>query len=433
MSLAHDLEAPDSDEAIVAAVRRGRVGEFAVLYERYKDEALRIARRDAGPDDGPDLVQEAFARVLRAIRNGGGPTEDVAGYLFRTLRNLRIDRGTRREVPSDDIEALSPPGLWVVEDDADGALDRGLVSDAFKELPPRWREVLWLTEVEGAGPGELSDRMGMRPTAVSTLSARARHGFRSAWLQAHVRSGDVPAECRPVVARLGDYQTGRLSPRRRAEVERHLDGCAACPALIAELTAVSERLGVLLLPIVILAPKAIWWVFGSGLAKAGVLLVGGIGQARHAIHDPKVALSAGGGTVAAGVIVAAAFMWLSPGGESPADATPSEPSTSAPAATAPSSPAVPPSSTAPDDQPTPTPEPTPDPDPTPTPEPTPDPDPAPAPDQRRAPAPGPAPDPTRDPTPQPSPEPTPTPEPSLPTPDPPTIATPPGLCWLPRP
>src|SRR5690625_5574380 len=43
-------------------------------------------------------------------------------------------------------------------------------------------------------------------SAVSTLSLRARAGFRSAWLQAHVRAGSAPSECRSVVTKLGDYQ-----------------------------------------------------------------------------------------------------------------------------------------------------------------------------------------------------------------------------------
>ncbi|HLS63566.1 MAG TPA: sigma factor, partial [Ruania sp.] len=90
MSVAHQQRVaapePGSDRAVVEAVRAGQVGQYALLYERYRAEALRIARRQVGPDEAQDLVQETFARVLRAIQNGGGPTEDVAGYIFRTLR-----------------------------------------------------------------------------------------------------------------------------------------------------------------------------------------------------------------------------------------------------------------------------------------------------------------------------------------------------------
>lgn len=293
------------DRAVVAAVRAGAIGQFAALYDRYHAEALRIARRQVGGDEAQDLVQETFARVLRAIRNGGGPTEDVPGYIFRTLRNLKIDRSGRREYAAENVETIGPAALWSLPDSSDEVLNRGLVADAFQDLPPRWRQVLWLTEVEGLGPGELSEEMGMKPTAVSTLSLRARAGFRSAWLQAHVRADIVPEDCRPFVSRLGDYETGRLSRRRHAQVQEHLDQCDHCPALVAEMTAASERLGVLLLPVLVLAPKALWWVFGGWAVKAGFLLWGAkAGLSR--LREPKVAAGSAGGVAVAGIVAAVA-------------------------------------------------------------------------------------------------------------------------------
>lgn len=319
---------PGSDRAVVEAMRAGEISQFALLYERYSGEAMGIARRQVGADEAQDLVQETFAKVLRAIQNGGGPTEDVAGYIFRTLRNLRIDRGGQREFATDDVESAGPAGLWVVPDSSDEVLDRGLVSDAFAELPPRWREVLWLTEVEGVGPGELSDRMGIKATAVSTLSLRARAGFRSAWLQAHVRAGSAPSGCRPVVTRLGDYQTGRLSSRRREQVESHLDECDHCPAVVAELAAVSGHMGALLLPVVVLAPKALWWVFGGWGVKAGFMLWG-TKAALNRLREPKVAAGSVGGAATVAVVTAVAMAVAAP--PEPPPAADPEPSASVPA------------------------------------------------------------------------------------------------------
>ncbi len=344
MSVAHEHRVaapePGSDRAVVEAVRAGQVGQYALLYERYRAEALRIARRQVGPDEAQDLVQETFACVLRAVQNGGGPTEDVAGYIFRTLRNLRIDRGGQREFATEDVESAGPAGLWVVPDTSEEVLDRGLVADAFAELPPRWREVLWLTEVEGVGPSELSEKMGIKATAVSTLSLRARAGFRSAWLQAHVRAGSAPTECRSVVTKLGDYQTGRLSTRRRAQVQEHLDRCDHCPAVVAELVAVSDHMGVLLLPVVVLAPKALWWLFGGWGVKAGFLLWG-TKSTLNRLREPKVAVGSVGGAATVAVVTAVAMAMTAP--EPPPPAADPTPAASAPAP----SPAVPssPSST----------------------------------------------------------------------------------------
>src|SRR5699024_882212 len=114
---------PGSDRAVVEAVRAGEISQLALLYERYSGEAMRIARRQVGAGGAQALVQEACAKALRAIPNGGGPTEDVAGYICRTLRNLRLDRGGQREFATDDVESAGPAGLWVVPDTSDEVLD----------------------------------------------------------------------------------------------------------------------------------------------------------------------------------------------------------------------------------------------------------------------------------------------------------------------
>src|SRR5699024_6234980 len=93
--------------------------------------------------------------------------------------------------------------------------------------------------------------------------------------------------------------------RRHAQVQDHLDQCDHCPALVAEMTAASERLGALLLPVLLLAPKALWWVFGGWAVKAGFLLWGAkAGLTR--LREPKVAASSAGGVAVAGIVAAVA-------------------------------------------------------------------------------------------------------------------------------
>src|SRR5699024_942302 len=113
------------------------------------------------------------------------------------------------------------------------------------------------------------------------------------------------------VSRLGDYETGRLSRRRHTQVQEHLDQCDHCPALVAEMTAASERLGVLLLPVLLLAPKALWWVFGGWAVKAGFLLWGAkAGLTR--LREPKVAAGSAGGVAVAGIVAAVAVAAVLP-------------------------------------------------------------------------------------------------------------------------
>ncbi|WP_168217742.1 sigma-70 family RNA polymerase sigma factor [Occultella kanbiaonis] len=297
----------ETDESILAEVRAGHVAVFAVLYDRYRDQAIRSAKRNGAGEHAEDVVQDAFVGVLRAIRSGGGPTQGFAPYLFGALRNVAIDRSRRvGEIPVDDLDDVA--GVvepMVVADASDDVLDRGIVTDAFKSLPARWQQVLWLTEVEGYGPAALSEEMGIKPTAVAVLASRARSGFRSAWLQAHVGAGrrtDLPAECAKVVPQLGDYETGRLTARRRLAVQNHLQGCVDCSAVALELTAVSEKLGAVLVPVVVTLPL---FFLTSTVVKAGILLGGaaGAGAATKAAGTAGTTVAKAG--VASGGVAAA--------------------------------------------------------------------------------------------------------------------------------
>ncbi|MGH9040247.1 MAG: sigma factor-like helix-turn-helix DNA-binding protein, partial [Acidimicrobiia bacterium] len=130
-------------------------------------------------------------------------------------------------------------------------LERYLVGEALQALPSRWRTVLWLTEVEGLSPAEVSRRIGIKPNAVAALAYRARKGLREAYLQAHLRS-EASEECRATVSRLGNYVRGELPDRDRLALQTHLDACAKCRCRRDELTDVNATLRNAFLPVPLL-------------------------------------------------------------------------------------------------------------------------------------------------------------------------------------
>src|SRR5262245_10219995 len=75
-------------------VRAGDTEAYGVLYERHLDAAKRAAScLVQTPVEREDLVADAFARVLRALRDGGGPTAEFRAYLLVTMRNAAISMG----------------------------------------------------------------------------------------------------------------------------------------------------------------------------------------------------------------------------------------------------------------------------------------------------------------------------------------------------
>ena len=242
-----------SDSELVLQARQGDRRSFGTLYLRHHDAAWRVACAAAGsPTDAEDAVAEGFAKVFAALPRMVDRELAFRPYLLACVRNAAVDRHRRtkkldlRDDVPEQVSVTGDPDEIVLAD-----LERNLVGEALRSLPERWRTVLWLTEVEGMTPTEVSAVIGIKPNAVAALSYRAREGLREAYLQAHVRT-EAKADCRYTVDRLGPYVRTELSGRDRDKVQSHLDGCAACRQRRDELADVNASLLGALVPVPLL-------------------------------------------------------------------------------------------------------------------------------------------------------------------------------------
>lgn len=241
------------DSELVLRARQGDRRSFGTLYLRHHDAAWRVACAAAGsPADAEDAVAEGFAKVFAALPRMVDRELAFRPYLLACVRNAAVDRHRRTrkldlrdEVPERAAAAGEPDEIVLA------GLERNLVGEALRSLPERWRTVLWLTEVEGMTPTEVSSVIGIKPNAVAALSYRAREGLREAYLQAHVRA-EARADCRYTVDRLSAYVRNELSDRERDKVQTHLDGCANCRQRRDELADVNASLLGALVPVPLL-------------------------------------------------------------------------------------------------------------------------------------------------------------------------------------
>jgi len=197
---------------------------YGELYVEYAPAARGLALSMVPPDVADDVVAEAFARVLAAIRAGGGPDHAFRPYLLAAVRNLANDWiAARRRVTvigdldeeADDRSALLTSGFsGDAETEAEARAEARLIIRAFSRLPERWRTVLWQLEVEGKAPAEVAPVLGLSGNGVSALAMRAREGLRQAYLQEHIGT-NIPASCRACAEDLGAGARGRLSRAAR--------------------------------------------------------------------------------------------------------------------------------------------------------------------------------------------------------------------------
>jgi hypothetical protein len=153
--------------------------------------------------------------------------------------------------------------------------ETALVSQAFADLPERWRSVLWLTEVEGMAPREAAEVLGLSANGAAQLAVRARAGLRERYLQAHVAAGTTSSECRFTLERLGAYVGGALSARDLAKVDQHLAGCEECRARRDELEEVGSTLRRAIIPIPLFLGAAVLGRWQLASAASGAAAPGG--------------------------------------------------------------------------------------------------------------------------------------------------------------
>ena len=287
-------EAPDAQ--LIAAVRKGDVSAFGVLYQRHLVSAKRAAACLAStPAEREDLVAEAFTRVLRMLREGRGPDEEFRPYLLVTLRNTAIRSSTRGAPVSlyADVPDVHPVT------DGDPVIDRwhaDVAADAFASLPERWRMVLWHTEIENESPATVAPLLGMSPNSVAALAYRAREGLRQAYLKMHMPE-PPRRECRSTVNKLAGWVRHSVPLPLSHKISRHLDTCSACRARADALTKVNDELRAVVGPVVLGAPLAAAYLQAPAVAAA-------MSGAASAVSGALAATSVLTGAVTASAVVA---------------------------------------------------------------------------------------------------------------------------------
>jgi len=297
------MDAPEapSDAELIARVRAGDLDAYGELFGRHHHAAVRMARQLVPANDADDLASDAFAKVLDALRGGGGPDISFRAYLLTTVRRVHVDRiRSGRKVQSTDDIASYERDPETFEDPTVTGFESGAAAKAFASLPERWQAVLWHTEVEGEKPAAIAPLLGLTANGVSALAYRAREGLRQAYLQQHL--ADVAGDrCRWTTERLGAYVRGGLTKRENHNVREHLDDCAKCTAVYLELVEVNSALPALLAPALLGTAGIGYLAAASAGAKVG--LVGFVVTGWRKVTENSTRTAATGGAV---VVVAVA-------------------------------------------------------------------------------------------------------------------------------
>lgn len=157
------------------------------------EPALRAWLRGRFPSlvDGDDLVQEAYARLLRARETGS--IACARAFLFVTARNLALNqlRHLRHERP-EGLAELDSSGVLdesaAIPESVARAEDLQHLIHAIQSLPDRCRQIMTLRKIYGLSQKEVAAQLGISDHTVEAQGAIGlrkcieyfrRHGYRA--------------------------------------------------------------------------------------------------------------------------------------------------------------------------------------------------------------------------------------------------------------
>lgn len=279
------------DAALIEAVRGGDIAAYGELYDRHRAAARRVAASIAADDaERDDLIAEGFTRVLRILREGGGPDEDFRPYLLTTIRNTMISWRRRDSAVSlvAEVPDVLPGGGS--DEPVGSRMHATVAADAFAGLPERWRTVLWRTEIDGESPALIAEDLGMTPNGVAALAYRAREGLRQAYLDQHVPTARR-RNCRVVSGQLARWVRDGVGDHKAHRITSHLDRCADCRKLAGGLKRLNQELPAAIAPLILGVPLVTQWLSGS-LASTGAATSAGASALSWATAAKVAAASA---------------------------------------------------------------------------------------------------------------------------------------------
>ena len=170
-----------------------RLASFERLLLPHLNAAYNLARWLTRDDqNAEDIVQDAYLRALKAF--DGFRDGDARSWLLRIVRNTfytslernRTNEWTTtfdEEIHTTPNQASNPEALLVQ------SVDDELLKNALQDLPPQFREVMVMRELEGLSYREIATISGVPVGTVMSRLARARRRLQEALAGGMERAG----------------------------------------------------------------------------------------------------------------------------------------------------------------------------------------------------------------------------------------------------
>ncbi len=175
----------EQEAQIVRKVLEGDVNAFETLVVEYEKNVYAITQRMTGnAEDAADMTQETFIKAYNSLSSFRGDSK-FSVWLYRIATNVCLDfLRSRSRKPTVSLSMEDDDGEEMQLDIADESqspemlLERGLTRDAVRRglnaLPPDYKQILLLREIQGLSYDEISDVLDLEVGTVKSRIFRAR-------------------------------------------------------------------------------------------------------------------------------------------------------------------------------------------------------------------------------------------------------------------
>ncbi len=182
-------DGPAADEiALVEAIRRDEPGAFERFVAAFGDRLYGFGVRMCGErEDARDVVQETFIQAFRSLKDLEHP-EALRSWLYRVAANACLMKRRRGKFEPErelSLEELGPDpdgghAAEIPDPSASPEAElarlevRDKIRSAIGDLPPHYRIVLVMRDMEQLSTEETARALGLAATAVKMRLHRAR-------------------------------------------------------------------------------------------------------------------------------------------------------------------------------------------------------------------------------------------------------------------
>lgn len=153
----------------IRLAQAGNAGAFEFLYDLHSRRVYALCLRMVGnPSDAEDLMQEAFLQLFRKIGTFRGESA-FSTWLHRMTVNVVLMRLRKKALPVASLEETTEPDeetggprkdIGAPDLRLSGAVDRVNLERSIERLPPGYRTVFVLHDVQGYEHNEIAGIMG---------------------------------------------------------------------------------------------------------------------------------------------------------------------------------------------------------------------------------------------------------------------------------